>query len=151
MMFQKHRRAFTFAPLVAAVAFITACDDDPVAPEDPADAVVTMRLTIADRTVDIGSGDSENVTIPLDEPTSVAAEFLDADGNEVSGLDEEFELNIVPDADEDEIATFERDAANPFAGTLTGDAAGNAVYVAQLFHVAGGHGDFDVHLNLTVE
>lgn len=150
MMFPMHNRAFAFAPLLAAVALITACDDDPVAPPDPAEAVEVMRLTIGTETIDLGPNDDAEVTIPLGA-TNVTAIFLDGDGNEVQGLDEEFELAFEFDAGEEDIVTFERSAGDPFAGTLTGESEGSAEVAVQLFHVLEGHEDLESFLNVTVE
>lgn len=150
MMYWTHKRAFAFAPLLAAVALVTACDDDPIEPEDPAEDVESVRLTVGGETVEIGSGDHTDITIPLGETTDVSAVFLDADGNEVGGLGGDFELNIQLEEGA-EIATFERDASDPFAGTLTGDVEGDAEYAVQLYHIPGGHEDLEVHIHLTVE
>lgn len=150
MMYQTHKRAFAFAPLLAAVALITACDDDPVAPPDPAEDVAVMRLTIGSETVDLAPNDDADVTIPVGA-TNVTAAFLDADGNEVEGLEEEFELRFEFDEGEEDIVTFERSASDPFAGTLDGVSEGDANIAAQLFHTEEGHEDLEVFLNVTVE
>lgn len=151
MMFWTHKRTFGFVPLLAAVALVTACDDDPVEPEDPAEDVESVSLTVGSETFEIAANDHTDVTIPLGETTDVSAVFLDANGDGVGGLEGEFELNIVPASDEEVIATFERDASDPFAGTLTGDVAGEAAYDVELFHIPGDHADLAVEIHLTVE
>lgn len=148
MMFRTHR-AFAFAPLLAAAVLMTACDDDPVEPADPADAVEVMQLTVGDQTFDLGSGETENITIPAGEPVEVSAVFLDADDNEVGGLEDEFELNLVGEQGDEDDVTWARDASDPFAGTLTVEA--DASVAAQLFHIEEGHDDFEAFLNATVE
>lgn len=150
MLFRTQKRTLASAPILAIVALFTACDDDPVAPPDPAEAVEVMRLTIGSETVDLGPNDEGEVTVLLGA-TNVTAVFLDADGNEVEGLDEEFELRLDPDEGEEEIATFERSASDPFAGTLNGNVEGNAVYLVQLWHIPGGHEDLESFLNVIVE
>lgn len=148
MSFRTHR-ALVFAPLVAAAALITACDDDPVEPPDPADTVEVMRLTVGDETFNLGAGETENVTLPLGEPIEVSAVFLDGDGDEVGGLEDEFELNLVGEAGDEDDVDWARDANDPFAGTLIVDA--DASVAAQLFHIEEDHEDFESFLNVTVE
>lgn len=146
MMFRTKKRAFAFAPFLAAVALITACDDDPVAPPDPGEAVEAIRLTVGNQTIDLP--DTDAVTIPLGA-TNVSATFLDADGNAVEGLDE-FELLIETEGAED-VVTFDGSGSDPFAGTLTGESAGTASVEVQLYHTEEGHEDFSASLNVTVE
>lgn len=146
MMFRTHKRAFAFAPFLAAVALITACDDDPVAPPDPGEAVEAIRLTVGSETIDLPETDA--VTIPLGA-TNVSAAFLDADGNVVEGLDE-FELRIDTE-DAEDVVTFDRSGSDPFAGTLTGENADTVSVDVQLYHIEEGHADFSAPLNVTIE
>lgn len=144
MMFRTHMRAFAFAPLLAAVALITACDDDPVEPHE--DEPEAIRLIIGEDTVEIDGGQTGSVTIPLGG-TAIAAVFLDADGDEVDVHDDEFELRIEPD--DEQVVTFTRSDA--FSGTLNGESEGTSTAEVLLWHLPVDHDDFEADLIVTVE
>ena len=130
------------APLALALAVI-ACDDDPTGPEDPAENLAVVRLSIGGQVVNITEGAGGSVTIPLGA-TAVSATFLDADGATLDlGTDFELRLNSLNTAR----VTFTRLSA--FAGTLNGLTAGNTVVEVVLWHVEEDHGDFGPQ-NLTV-
>jgi len=134
-------RSFASAiALIAALPFGFACSDDPVDEGDPAEAVVTMRLTVGTQTLTIN--ESGTVTGgPLVLPrgnTVVTAVFLDDANAVVGGLDTEFRLEVR--SDNANVATFTRTSA--FVGTLVGVAAGQTTLRFALFHVAENHEDF---------
>jgi hypothetical protein len=137
-------RARRLAPLLLALAFVTACDNDPVEPGDPADDIATIRLTAGTATVNITEGGAQGgLTIPLGA-TSVTATFLDVAGDSVT-IGGEFEIRLT--SSNSALVTFAR--TGQFAGTLTGVAAGSAIVAVELFHTGEGHSDFGPH-NLTV-
>lgn len=148
-MFRTHKRTLAFAPLIAAVAFMTACDDDPVEPPDEhADEVDTIRLAIGEETIDITSSGAEgDITIPVGD-TPVSATFWAEDGDEVDIHDDEFEVQIL--SDDTDVVTYT--PSSSFDGTLTGVNAGSAIVEVQLFHLEEGHPDFGPHdVNVLVE
>lgn len=134
----RNRRGFAFVTLFAAITFISACDDDPVEPEDPADEIATIRLAIGAQTVDMTDSNSPSVTIPR-QANAVAVTFLDAAGSTLpNSLFSDFEIRLV--SENAARLTFTRTGA--FTGTLTGLSAGAAVIQVSLFHLEEGHEDF---------
>lgn len=145
MGFRTRKWSFTIAPVLTALALMTACDDDPIAPTDPADAVVAVRLTIGTETVEIPEGQGGTSEIPLGS-TNVSTQFLDEDGAVVAGLEDEFELRI--ESDDESIVTFT--STGTFTGTLNGESAGTTSVKVQLFHVEEGHEDAEWNVAVTV-
>jgi hypothetical protein len=132
------RRWFAFVTIFAAFTFMSACDDDPIEPEDPADEIATIRLTIGAQTVDMTDSNSPSVTIPR-QANAVAVTFLDAAGVTLpNNLFGDFEIRL--ESENAARVTFTRTGA--FTGTLTGLSAGAAVVQVSLFHIEEGHNDF---------
>ncbi|MCI0436606.1 MAG: hypothetical protein L0271_23655 [Gemmatimonadetes bacterium] len=124
-------------PLVLAFA---ACSDDPMEEEeDPAEAVVAMRLVVGNQTITVA--DNGTVTggpINLTQGnTAVTASFLDAANAVVGGLDD-FRLEVT--SDNAAVASFARTGA--FTGNLVGAAAGQTTLRFSLFHIQEQHDDF---------
>jgi hypothetical protein len=146
----RFRTRFATSLFVAAVAipFAASCDEDPVEPEDPADAIVAIRLTAGTQNVTITEGSAQgSFTLPIGA-TNVTATFLDEDDAAVTLDSDEFEIQLEPS--NTALVTFARTGA--FAGTLTGVAAGNATVQVQLFHKIEGHPDFGPRdVNVTVQ
>ena len=103
----------------------------------------TITETIGGQQVNITEGAGGSVTIPLGA-TAVSATFLDADG-ETLDLGSAFELRL--NSTNTARVTFTR--SGPFAGTLNGLTAGNAVVEVVLWHIEEQHEDFGPQ-NLTV-
>jgi hypothetical protein len=144
---RRSRLSVYFAlPLVVALSALTACDDDPVEPEEP--EIGTVRLVIGTQTLNVtGSGTAPAVTIS-GASTLVTATFLDEDGAPLTLNSSEFEIRLVP-ATSGRV-TFTR--TGPFTGTLTRVAAGTTLVAVSVFHLGEGHDDFGPHnINLTVQ
>jgi hypothetical protein len=139
---RRNARRFAIAlPLLMLVA--AACGDDPVAEEDPAEAVVAMRLTIGTQTItvsDNGTVTGGPIMIPVGN-TAITAAFLDDANQVVTGLDAEFRLDVT--TNNANVATFT--ATSAFAGNLTGVAAGQTILEFALFHIEENHEDFGYH------
>jgi hypothetical protein len=136
---RRHSKLQLWAALPLILAF-AACGDDPVAQEeDPADAVVAMRLVVGSQTITV----SDNGTVtggPIVLPrgnTTITASFLDDANAVVTGLDE-FRLEVT--TDNAAVASFTRTSA--FVGNLVGSAAGQTILRFSLWHIAEGHNDF---------
>jgi hypothetical protein len=136
-------RRFPLALLVLVLGSIAACDDDPTEPEDPAEDLAVIRLSIGGQQVNITEGAGGSVTIPLGA-TAVSATFLDAAGLTLD-LGSAFELRL--NSTNTARVTFTR--SGPFAGSLNGLTAGNAVVEVVLWHIEEQHEDFGPQ-NLTV-
>jgi hypothetical protein len=148
-------RALAFVPLLAAIATLAACDDNPTDDDDdgddPAEAIATMRITIGAITIFM----TPEGTIPSG-PTSftvgggvhiVSAAFLDANGQVVTGLGD-FEFRLTPT--NTSLVTFAR--TGPFSGTLTRVAPGTTTLRVGLFHTGEGHFDIGEHqIPITVQ
>jgi hypothetical protein len=146
----RFRFPFTTPLLVAALAlpFIAACDEDPVEPDEHAEELAEVRLTVGSQTLTINEGGAQgDLTIP-NGPSSVTATFLAGDGDAVTLDGEEFEIRL--NTQNAAIVTFTR--TGPFAGTLTGVADGSAVVAVSVFHKEEGHDDFGpFNVNVTVQ
>jgi len=132
-------RSLLFAPLLATAALVAACDDDSTEPEDdPADAIVEMRLNIASVTVTIDRGGNVTPGQLNFGPGigTISATFVDSEGATVTGLDE-FELRVTFD---DPFMTYE--STGPFTGTLTNVSAGTTQVRFALYHIEEMHEDF---------
>jgi hypothetical protein len=134
-------RALAFFPLFAAVSMLAACGDDPVEPEDPAEAIESMQLTIGANTVTLNtSGAVVSGTTPIVIPAgthAVSATFLDGSGASINSELGEFEMRLTPASTA--LLTFARTGA--FTGTVTRVAAGSTTLDFVLWHIAEGHED----------
>lgn len=146
------QRPLRTALLVPALVLAAACsDDDPVGPTDPAEAVEQVRLVVTPTggqpTTYTYGPNSTNRQIMVTPGTAytVQATWLDSGGNAVTGLEDEFVLEIVPPAG----VTFNRSAT--FAGSMNvaQNFAGGAAAV-ELFHVEEDHEDLTVGVTLVV-
>jgi hypothetical protein len=146
----RFRSRFAAPLLVAALAvpFAASCDEDPVAPDDHAEEVAEVRLTVGSQTVTITEGGAQgSLTIPVGV-SSVSAVFLADDGDTVTLDPEEFELRL--ESQNAAVVIFTR--TGPLAGKLTGVAPGSAVVEFSIFHLEEGHPDFgEFDLNVTVQ
>lgn len=140
----KWMRAAVMAVLVTAV---TACDDDSTGPDEHADEVAIIRLTIGSQVFNITEGGAQGgLTIPVGSHP-VTAVFLAAD-NDVLTLGSDFRLDF--NTENASVVTFTRTGA--LSGTLNGVAAGTAVVRVGVFHLEEGHYDFGTHpINVTVQ
>ena len=138
MFFDIRFRSFLPYFAMFTLLAVAACDDDPVEPEDPADAVVTMRLTVGTQAINITDGNVTGGPINLSVGNmAITATFLDDAGAQVTGLDD-FELRVT--SDNATVASFNRTGA--FAGNLVGAAAGQTILRFSLFHLEEQHDDF---------
>lgn len=141
------RRRFT----VLAAALLTlgtgACKDSTAPEEEP--EVVTMRITPAGGTaITVGSTGTVtgSLTVPAGGTRSFTVEFLNAAGQPDPIVDgSTFQVSVTPSAG----ITFAR--TGPFAGTLTGGAAGTVAVQFGLLHIEENHNDFGPFtVNVTV-
>jgi hypothetical protein len=132
-------RLLTGLSLFAAGGLGVACSDSTEAEPEP--EVATMRLIVGGvDTVDVAQGGAvTGGPITIAGNTSIAAEWLRADGSEDPVVDAtEFELSA--ESLDEAIATFTRTSA--FAGTLNKVAPGSTEIRFGLFHVEEQHDDF---------
>lgn len=133
-----------FRTLFAAVllpATLVACDDSPTEHDDHAEEVAAIRLTAGTQTVTItqaGAVTGGPITLGAGGSTAITATFLADDGDVVDLHDDEFRLDVVSGTPS--VVTFQR--TGPFAGTLSGQAAGQGVVAVSIFHLEEGHADF---------
>lgn len=135
------------AALAVMVSALAACSDDPEGPDEHADEVAIIRLTIGTQVFNITEGGAQGgLTIPVGSHP-VTAVFLAAD-NDVLTLGSDFRLDF--NTENSSVVTFTRTGA--LSGTLNGVAAGTAVVRVGLFHLEEGHYDFGTHpVNVTVQ
>ena len=112
-------------------------DSDPIDNDDPADAIVMIRLRIGQQTVDITeAGASRAVDVPRGA-TALDATFHNAAGNSVTlPTNSTYALDVV--SSNTGRLTFTR--TGPFAGTLNGLQTGPATLAVSIVH--GSHADF---------
>jgi hypothetical protein len=131
-------------PLVASLSALTACEDDPVEPEEP--EIGTVRLTIGSQTVNLAPGATVSVTVS-GATNAVSATFLGEDGSALTLDGSEFELRLIPRTTGR--VTYTRSAS--FSGSLARVAAGSVLVDVQIFHLIENHEDFEAVLNMTVQ
>jgi hypothetical protein len=130
--------------LTLLVPAFVACDDS-TEPDDHAEDVASVRLTIGNQTITMGpSGNvtGGNVTLVRNTSTPVTAVFLAADGDVIT-LSNEFRLDLTPSTG----ITFAR--TGPFAGTLTSATAGSGTVQVCVFHIPAGHCDYGSSTGIT--
>lgn len=137
------QRYARLAVAVLATAAFTACDDDPVEPEDEPD-VQTLTLTVGSSTITIDktTGAASGPLVVPAGTSTVTAVWRKADGSlEDLITSDEFDLKIVPTNS----ANLSWTPSGAFGGTLTttGLTSGQTTTAAvSLFHKAAGHPDF---------
>jgi hypothetical protein len=132
--------------LAAVASLAVACSDNPAEPDDPADAVASIRLTVGAG----GTGNVYNVSsngavtptpvrIPVGQ-TAITADFLDAGGAVITSRlnTTEFEMRMTEFTGT--ALTFTR--TGPYAGTLAATTAGTATARVSLYHKVENHPDF---------
>ena len=139
-MFARLRRS---AALVLAVAVVGACTDSTGPEQEP--EVESIRLTFSSGsvvtsvvTISSTGAVTGTVTLPAGGSRTVAAEFLNAEGQPDDHVTaDEFQLAVTPATG----VTFSRTA--PFTGTLTAGATQGTVAVQfGLLHIEEDHVDF---------
>jgi hypothetical protein len=135
---------YAAVPLVVALSALTACEDDPVEPEEP--EIGTVRLTLGSQTLNLEGGATVSATIS-GASTAVSATFLADDGSALALDEDEFEIRLLPQTSG--VVTFSRSGA--FSGALSRVAAGSVVVDVEVFHKIEGHEDFSARLSLTVQ
>ena len=143
-------RRLAFVPLLAAVALLSACDDDPTnGDDDPGERVESFRITIAGNSGPLtlnASGTPVSGPNPLivSGTRAITVEFLDASGNSLnSQLEGDFEARI--ESANGALVTFARTGA--FAGTVTRMGVGTTQLRISLYHTEENHveqGPFNV-------
>ena len=140
-MFARLRRS---AALVLAVAVVGACTDS-TGPEDHEPEVESIRLTFSSGsvvtsvvTISSTGAVTGTVTLPAGGSRTVAAEFLNAQGQPDDHVTaDQFQLAVTPATG----VTFSRTAA--FQGTLTaGGTPGTVAVQFGLLHIEENHVDF---------
>lgn len=138
-------RSRRLAALAAAALAITACSSSEEAHEVEVDF---MRITVGTSTATVNSTGAVTGTlsIPQGAATAVSVEFLDAAmADALAEHADDFQVTVTPAAG----ITFAR--TGPFAGTLTGSAAGTVAVSFALLHIEENHEDFGPFpVNITV-
>ena len=132
-LFRSARRLAAVA--IAALAF-TACSSDEDAHEVEVDF---MRITANGQVITVNSTGAATGTISIvsGEATPVTVDFLDAAmADALAEHADDFQVDVTPGAG----ITFAR--TGPFAGTLTGSAAGVVSVSFALLHIEENHEDF---------
>lgn len=128
----------TTLALWAGLALAAACDDE-TGPTDPADTILSMRVTVENQTVTVNEGGTVTggpIRIQV-SGVPISATFISAAGVPVGGLDA-YELRVTSAAPG--FVTFSRLSA--FSGTLTRVAPGATALSIGLWHNGEGHFDF---------
>ncbi len=146
------RRTFRALALIPAAMFVAACgDDDPVAPDDPADAVEAVSLTVTPPgrtplTYVFDQNDNPTIVLGVGANT-VTSRFVDANGATVP-LGANFRLDFESLTNG---ITFARSATDAYAGTITVPAGvTTATGVAVLWHIPSNHDDLEVPFRISV-
>jgi hypothetical protein len=137
-MFSITRRRFAALAVAALALSASACKDSTSPEAEP--EVVTMRITPAGGaavTVSSTGVVTGTLTVPAAGSRAVTVEFLNAAGEPDPVVDgSTFQVSVAPAAG----ITFVR--TGPFAGTLTGGAAGTVAVQFGLLHIEENHNDF---------
>lgn len=143
----KHRFANKLvAAVLASLAFVAACDDDPVTPDDDHAEPEGVHLILSGQTIATYDGDSQQWTGEMEvevgeETAHIAVRFVDHDGDPIP-LDDDFYLEV--GVEDESIAEFEQDSPGEFGGHLHGVSVGETDVTFSLMHgtVGSGHADF---------
>ena len=137
-MFSITRRRFAALAVAALALSAGACKDSTSPEEEP--EVVTMRITPAGGaavTVNSTGVVTGTLTVPAAGSRAFTVEFLNAAGQPDPVVDAStFQVSVTPGSG----ITFVR--TGPFAGTLTGGAAGTVAVQFGLLHIEENHNDF---------
>jgi hypothetical protein len=135
------RASFLFGAVALGVA-ASGCNSGTEPEEEP--EVATMRLVVGSQTINVnartGVVTGGPIVLAPGATAGVTAQFLLADGApEPLVTDASFRLDATPA--NTGIVAFSR--TGPFAGTLSGVAAGSTTVVFGLFHLEEGHEEFE--------
>jgi len=122
-------------------------DEEPIGSSDPADAVVTIRLTIGQETVDVTASGASRSSVDLPRGAiTLAATFLNANGTAVTlPSSTTYALDVV--SSNTGRLTFTRTGA--FTGTLNGLLTGSTTIAVNLIHGSHSHiGPRNVTINV---
>lgn len=144
---------FIRAAVLAPAFILAACSDDPVRIDDHdhGGEVEAVRIHLFHAGVPEVPQDLEPSVTPHDlilhvGDNTIHVEWLDHDGDVISGLDHDFRLELenLPGG-----ITFTPTSA--FTGTLTvTEPMGTGVSLIELFHIEEGHGDFSVSVSFVL-
>ncbi len=142
------RRRFAAVAALALALVAGACKDS-AGLDDHEPEVETMRISVTGGSVVTVSATgvvTGTLSIPAGTASAITVEFLDAAGQPDDHVDgTEFQVSVTPAAG----VTFAR--TGPFAGTLTGAAAGVVAVQFGLLHIEENHNDFGPFtVNVTV-
>lgn len=145
-------RSLSLGGTLLAATTLAACGgDSPTDPhDDHAEEVDAVRLTVGTQVVEVDIGGTVTggpILIPVGTSVAVTAAFLDHDGHVLELHDDEFELRLVPA--NAGVVTFAR--TGPFAGTLTGVAAGQTTLAVLVWHLEENHEDFEQLVTVSVQ
>lgn len=152
---KKHRPHY-LATVVAALALVVACSDDPVVPPDDDHAEPEGVQVLLDGTVVATyDGDAQSWTgeleVEIGESGEVEVRFVDHDGDAIP-IDDDLYLEV--DVTDTAIAEFHHEPdPGDFTGHFDGKAEGETDVVFKLMHgtVGSGHSDFTttaVHIHV---
>lgn len=135
------------AAVLASLAFVAACSDDPVASEDDHAEAEGVQLILNGETIASYDGDSRTWTGEMEvevgqETAHIAVRFVDHDGDAIP-LEDNLYLEV--EVEDESIAEFEQDEPGEFGGHLHGESVGETDVTFRLMHgaVGSGHADFE--------
>lgn len=135
------------AAVLASLAFVAACSDDPMAPEDEHAEAEGVQLILNGETIASYDGDSQTWTGEMEvevgqETAHIAVRFVDHDGDAIP-LEDNLYLEV--EVEDESIAEFEQDEPGEFGGHLHGISVGETDVTFRLMHgaVGSGHADFE--------
>ena len=134
------------AAVLASLAFVAACSDDPVAPDDDHAEAEGVELVLSGQVIASYDGDSQSWTGEMEvevgqETAHIAVRFVDHDGDPIP-IDDDLYLEV--SVEDESIAEFEQDEPGEFGGHLHGVSVGHTDVTFSLMHgaVGSGHADF---------
>lgn len=135
------------AAVLASLAFVAACSDDPVAPDDDHAEAEGVQLILNGETIASYDGDSQTWNGEMEvevgqETAHIAVRFVDHDGDAIP-LEDNLYLEV--EVEDESIAEFEQDEPGEFGGHLHGESVGETDVTFRLMHgaVGSGHADFE--------
>lgn len=133
--------------VLASLAYVAACSDDPVAPDDDHAEPEGVHLILDGTTIAMYDGDTQNWTGEMEvevgeETNHIEVRFVDHDGDAIP-IDDDLYLEV--EVEDESIAEFEQDQPGAFGGHLHGVAVGETDVTFRLMHgaVGSGHADFE--------